>query len=336
MIAKSRREQIETEAGEWLVKMSDRLVSIDQRAQFDAWFAADPEHAQAYRRQRGILQLAGTCADLLEEARAERTLADESHRKRLSYAGAAAASIALVVGADLFGGWELGWFSKRDRFETVVAQVKDIRLKDGTLVTLGASSQIAVEFGEQERRVRLTRGEAFFDVTRDSKRPFFVTAGGTVVRVLGTKFDVHYGQTAVRVAVVEGRVEVMQTSRQETAAPQSKPLQTQVLTAGRTALTTEAGAIATSIQSNTEDLGAWRHGRLVYVDARLGDIISDINRYFDGEIELEDRALADQRITLTLLAADVYRGLELLEEVVPVRTVRTSPKRIVLVRKSGA
>ena len=241
-----------------------------------------------------------------------------------------AASAVLALGAVLFAASEFSGFGLGHKFETATAQVKDIQLDDGTLVTLGADSKIAVEFGKHERRVQLTRGEAFFEVTRDTNRLFLVMAGDTVVRVLGTKVNVHYEQQPVRVAVVEGRVEVMHADLVKVATPKQKPAQRQLLAAGDTAVATQAGAVVTSSHANKEDLGAWRQGRLVYVDARLKDIISDMNRYFDGEIQLANEGLGERQLTITFRADEIDRGIELIEGALAVRVVRSGPKQVML------
>ena len=59
------------------------------------------------------------------------------------------------------------------------------------------------------RGIDLIRGEALFDVTKDRKRPFVVTAGATQVRAVGTSFSVQLlPDQPVQVLVREGVVEI--------------------------------------------------------------------------------------------------------------------------------
>jgi transmembrane sensor len=324
----------EIEAAEWLTTLNQRLVTLEQRTRFEEWLRADPEHARAYERSKSVFQVASSLSTMLEETIEEDRRERESRRRRMRNV-AMAASLVLSVGAAFFLAREFDWPGRGDRFETSTAQVKDVQLEDGTLVTLGAASGIAVDFGKRERRVKLIRGQAFFEVARDTSRPFLVTAGDTVVRVLGTKFDVHYGQQAVRVAVVEGRVEVMRAADLEKIELTPAPASKEVLTVGDTAVATESGDIVISSHPNKEDFGAWRQGRLVYVDARLTDIVSDMDRYFDGELELADEALGERQLTITFRANEIDRALELLEAALPLRAVRTSQKKIVLTRRAS-
>ena len=64
-------------------------------------------------------------------------------------------------------------------------------LPDGSVVWLNADSRLAYSnrFVDSEKREVRLEGEAFFDVRRDTLRPFEVTMGDLEVRVLGTRFN---------------------------------------------------------------------------------------------------------------------------------------------------
>src|SRR5690606_21698700 len=85
-----------------------------------------------------------------------------------------------------------------------------ITLTDGTAVWVNAASELRFpeRFGDAERRVYL-KGEAYFEVAKDTKRPFFVETEEVDIRVLGTHFNVStYGKN-VKTSLAEGRVEVV-------------------------------------------------------------------------------------------------------------------------------
>ncbi|MEJ1961315.1 MAG: FecR domain-containing protein [Gammaproteobacteria bacterium] len=63
-------------------------------------------------------------------------------------------------------------------------------MRDGSAITLNTDSQLRVALTEAERRVDLKQGEAFFEVAKDSTRPFVVEAGRKRVVAVGTKFSV--------------------------------------------------------------------------------------------------------------------------------------------------
>lgn len=322
--------RIEAEASEWLVALSDRTVSLEQSTRFEAWLRASPEHARVYRVQKAAWGAIGSMRHLMDDSVAGPS---STHTR---YFAVAAALLVVLIGAG-FLAQRLPVFGARNQFETVTGQVRNLVLEDGTRVTLGASSQIRVAFGKTDRRVVLTRGEAFFDVTRDTTRPFNVTAGNTLVRVVGTKFDVHYGLQAVRVAVVEGRVEVSSSGSdmgpgRKTDVSVLQSVEHVVLSAGESAVAAPSGQIATADAADSADLSAWRQGRLVYVNARLSDVVADINRYYDGRIEVADPAVGDMQLTTAFRADQIDRVLDVLENALPVQALRTDGRHIVIQR----
>ncbi|MDE3142657.1 MAG: FecR family protein [Bacteroidota bacterium] len=84
-------------------------------------------------------------------------------------------------------------------------------LEDGTVVTLQPGSRLIYppHFLKNKREVYLT-GEAFFEVSKNAQRPFYVYYNNLVTHVLGTSFNVKIDKKKreVEVSVRTGRVEV--------------------------------------------------------------------------------------------------------------------------------
>ena len=100
--------------------------------------------------------------------------------------------------------------------ENPKGQRRQIRLPDGTSVHLNAGSQLIYpDKFDDERKVHL-KGEAFFEVTRDTSRPFVISSGDIETTVLGTSFNVRAFQNSneIQVAVATGRVEVSKKSKE--------------------------------------------------------------------------------------------------------------------------
>jgi len=91
-----------------------------------------------------------------------------------------------------------------------------ILLPDSSSVELKPYSEIsyAKKWDDQKREVHLI-GEAFFEVVKDSKRPFYVYGGEVVTKVLGTSFSVKAAQNAetIEVAVRTGKVSVYEDAQ---------------------------------------------------------------------------------------------------------------------------
>lgn len=331
MMAMDSEKDIKDAARDWLLRLSLESPTPDERAQFAAWCAEDPRHAAAYRRFESIWEDAATLEELkplaaLPPARdpwwRRVWVSVVVHPMRFAAsAGLAAASIAACA-----------WYLLAPvHYATGVAEVREIHLTDGSEVTLGARSSLEVAFGLHERRVTLTSGLAFFSVSKNPSRPFIVLVGDKEVRVVGTKFEVRRDPEGMRVSVVEGTVEVMQvpepaseTSREapRTARVAAKVTQRgsatipdgaaigptlltsensdeRILTAGQQVTAVPAGAIPDPQDMPRGEAAAWRHGRLVYVDATLEEIIADANRYSREPIVIADADVANARVSIT-------------------------------------
>ncbi|QIP12974.1 DUF4974 domain-containing protein [Spirosoma aureum] len=84
-----------------------------------------------------------------------------------------------------------------------------ILLDDGSIILLdtGSSIRYPKEFRHSVRKVELI-GDAFFDVARNTEKPFLVIAGKTLTKVLGTSFKIKCNGEKVVVAVKTGQVSV--------------------------------------------------------------------------------------------------------------------------------
>ncbi|WP_054530734.1 FecR domain-containing protein [Erythrobacter sp. SG61-1L] len=238
-------------------------------------------------------------------------------------------AMACMMAIAVFGG---AWMLRpaTPDFETRVAEIRDIPLKDGSLVTLGGHSALDVDFSHGERTVQLTRGEAFFSVSPDKNRPFVVLVGGQRIRVVGTKFNVNFDGDHVAVSVKEGVVQV---------APDpvgSKPSAGSVVTlvAGQKL---RAGGTARSLpeQLGGSEPGAWRSGHLDYHDTSLGEIIADARRYYPHPITITSASLAGERLTTSFSTSQVDQMLDTLPGILPVSVERMPDGSVTLRQKSA-
>lgn len=105
--------------------------------------------------------------------------------------------------------------------ETNMAEIKQMQLSDGSKVWLNAKSRLRYpdSFDSRSRDVYL-EGQAYFEISRDTKRPFVVHTSSWQVTVLGTHFDVsdYMEDNDVTVSVLSGKVAVHSTRQQKTPA----------------------------------------------------------------------------------------------------------------------
>jgi transmembrane sensor len=214
-------------------------------------------------------------------------------------------------------------------FATKPGQRATISLVDGTTVTLGVASTLRVRPYDRAapgpRDVYL-EGEAVFDVAHDERRPFFVHSKGAVTEDLGTRFGVraYSGDTLVRVVVAEGRV-ALRTA----AAPAGSGA---LLGPGDLGRLDDAGRAVVERGVDAATYLAWTDGRLVFREAPLGEVATQLGRWFDVTIDVP-AGVAKRRVTLdmparaltdVLDAVTVPLGLRYAYDR-PGRTVRVAP-----------
>jgi transmembrane sensor len=174
-------------------------------------------------------------------------------------------------------------------YKTNIGEVQNITLSDKSTITLNTNSEIKVTLTNEQRKVDLISGEAFFNVTSNKDRPFIVTSGQQEITVVGTQFNVHKMQTGIEVAVLEGIVQVQQKLNVKTEN-QLKPV-------GQDKYLLEKGIVgkfntATEIIMPLETAKlakkvSWRNGLLVFKNENLQTVIDQLNRYRHNKIELK-------------------------------------------------
>lgn len=101
--------------------------------------------------------------------------------------------------------------------------IKQIAFPDGSMATVSPGSVLRYPetFTKTERRIYLDKGEAFFEVAKDPKRPFRVASGELQTTALGTSFTVQYNPSVRRekVNLYTGKVSVENISKQRNISP---------------------------------------------------------------------------------------------------------------------
>lgn len=275
----SDAHRIDRSACEWVVRYP---LSPTEEAERDAWVAADERHAGALLRAEAAWHLLGDAAPLATaKAMPDAAAVLPGRRWWLALPAAAAAFAALALAAP----WQLGG----DRMATRAGEIRRVPLADGSVTLIDGGSELVVDLRRKERHVTLVRGEAWFDVQRDEKRPFMLDAGRAQVQVLGTEFAVERIGRSVRVSVTEGTVSAWFTA---------KPGVRQVLHAGQSALFPASGEAPTIVTEPdaVERRLAWRQGTIALSGKTLHEAALQFNRYNHQQLVVEGAALRQQQL----------------------------------------
>ena len=173
-----------------------------------------------------------------------------------------------------------------NKLTTPVGGEYSLVLSDGTKVFLNADSELKypVEFSDGKRIVDL-KGEAYFEVHKDSLRPFIVRMNGAEVTVLGTSFNVNtYGDDGqIYTTLVNGSVRVSSV----------KNGQAEVLKPGMQSVMNVQSGLLTVRKVDVEPYVAWREGRFVFRAMTLDLIMRQLQRWYDFEVFYQNSELKD-------------------------------------------
>ena len=171
---------------------------------------------------------------------------------------------------------------------SLVEKNRVIELSDGSFITLNRDSKVSFpdKFNNRKRKVKLL-GEAFFEISRETNRPFIIETGNGKVTVLGTSFNVitDNSKNEVEVLVESGKVLVVSKD-------------------GTRSLTIEPGELGV-INNNTSssmvntDINylAWNTEILIYEGTRLEDVFSDLQRTYNISVEVYNNDILNRQLT---------------------------------------
>lgn len=260
------------------------------------WLARGPQHRKIWEEALEIHGMTGKI--LTDKRRAERKAAFSMSRRSLVVGGMLGGGALLAAGYSAPG---LILQAQADVL-TSTAEVRRVELSDGSVATLGPDSAIAVEIGSARRDIELIQGMAFFEVARDSSRPFAVRMGSMVTTALGTAFDVSDDGGFLNLSVSHGTV-------QADLPP----------TFVRPAMTLQAGewlSLSTAdeaVSTGTRDVGqiaAWRNGMIVVEKERIAAVVARVARWKRGRVLIADPNLGNRPVSGVYDLSDPVLALE--------------------------
>jgi transmembrane sensor len=209
-----------------LVKYLLGETSADEEQQVKQWLTEDPAN-QVYFNQ--LKQVWDTSRQLATVSTADENKAWEKFQQRINVAKEnkppvipvrfgwmkIAASIIIVVGLGLAGYWMM---NKNGPVKEMLVEAKQVVLKDtlpdGSVVTINKGSSISYPpaFKGNTRKIAL-KGEAFFNITPDKKKPFVISVNDVQVTVVGTSFNVKSINGNTEVVVETGIVRVTKAGK---------------------------------------------------------------------------------------------------------------------------
>ena len=280
-------DKIEDNAAKWMARKLSGDMTASEVRDFEAWLAEDDRHKtvfEAYEMANFSLDDAET--KLLAENFEEELLdLSEAQTTNVPWRSIAASAAVAMIAGSLF---LTSFFSTKtqDIFITAFGESSGHVLADGSSVTLNTNSKVAIDYSRANRLVQLDKGEVLFNVERNPKRPFIVETPHGDITVTGTVFNVLTEATATVISVVSGAVDI---------SPDASPRIT--LMSGQRIEIDNKGRGGVILNFDPNNALAWRDGKARYNTKPLGNVIADLNRYFERPIVLGDSSLADLSVT---------------------------------------
>ncbi|WP_138379692.1 FecR family protein [Luteithermobacter gelatinilyticus] len=256
------------------------------------------------------------------------------------YAAAAAFLLVGVFSYYLYQSW-----MPEGTFRTGVGEQLTVTLDDGSVMRLNTNTRVREEYSEKLRKVRLLRGEASFEVSKDETRPFVVETDHGVIMAVGTSFNVYETSGKVEIIVLEGTVAVGQGQtlphmqplavqekiKQEKSRPRDRDMV--LLSAGEKvyAYENKLGLVGRASQLELDKKTLWPQGKVIFRGQALAEVVEEMARYSNRKIIITDRRAKDMKMGGAFEIDDFDAFISAVEDAFPVKVIRITPLLTVIV-----
>lgn len=166
---------------------------------------------------------------------------------------------------------------------------KQVKLPDGTIVSLNAESQLAYDiasFGQKERTVTLY-GEALFDVVKDSLCPFNVLSNKLKTCVTGTVFNIRsYATEEPKVTLLSGAVKVSDVENKKSLN----------MNPGEQAVLTHNDQLRMITALQTHGITSWHEGNFYFDNQTLAEILCELGRWYNVSVIIKNQKRMNDRL----------------------------------------
>lgn len=277
------------------------------------WIEASEENQKSYNQLKNLWVITG-----LEQPEqvAIPTLSFPENKQSIqrSLFGAVLRYAAVFVLAFALGSLSLYLLNKKESsrlsviYNTIIVpygQRSQISLYDGTKVWLNSGTKFMypVVFSRDTRNVSI-EGEAYFDVAKDRKHPFVVTAGQLKIQVLGTRFNVcaYPEDNDFSATLDEGSVNAINTTNGNAVK----------LNPGEQVILNRQTNGMKNLNVQTELYTSWKENLLKFEDAPFNDVVKKMERWYDVKIIVDPTINTSERYTMTIKTESLKEMLQLL------------------------
>ncbi|RFS25049.1 DUF4974 domain-containing protein [Chitinophaga silvatica] len=224
---------------------------------------------------------------------------------------AAAAILLVVIGSYL-------WFSHQptEHWTTFAVNnpvIDSVALPDGSSVIARPGTIIAYTTNKGIRKVKLEKGEAFFNVTKDAAHTFTIELPQGMITVLGTSFNVKINSNYTDVAVWDGSVKISDNNT----------LQSKILLPGNLGILHNDGSLSQPA-GNYAYRCAWSNHDLVFKDQEISQVVDAMATYYGAKLKVEDQTVLKKKITVRFNNIPLQDALLVLSEMMDLKMKKTA------------
>ncbi|MBK4988499.1 FecR domain-containing protein [Pseudomonas sp. S36] len=265
------------------------------------WLRSHPHHAQAWARVERLQASFGRLDGVTARPLLQATVVDR--RSVLKVLGVLMAASAAGLAASV-----TPWQGALATYRTATAQRQQVRLPDGTQVTLNTRTAMGIDFSATQRLITLHHGELLVGTAADpGQRPLIVQLAQGRIHTHAARFLVRSENAWAQASVLEQAIEVANADA------------TVHLEAGQQLrFTASSHGAVLPLQAGA---GAWSGGQLEVSGWPLGAFIDELSRYRPGHLAC-DPAVAGLRVSGAFQLGDTDRVLDNLSGTLPVRINR--------------
>ena len=199
---------------------------------------------------------------------------------KVTYSRTRILAYAAVIGLFVLSGIVLFTFNSNSKTMLLAAnnitapgQMKELKLADGSVITMNGASDVSYELTAEQRKIKL-KGQAHFEVAPNKYAPFIIETEKGTITVLGTGFDVvAYPNKELSVSVNHGKVSV------------DNKLAKLILTKGMAATTNGNELVPINMDSTTVQ---WRGKFLSFKEAQIQTVLNTIENKYNVKLVSTD------------------------------------------------
>lgn len=189
------------------------------------------------------------------------------------------------------------------RYEAQLGKLTTLQLSDSSTVTLfpGSNLDLPSNFNDSDRQIRLS-GRAYFQVSHNPKKPFYVSSGGLRTKVLGTSFEVNTNgnNQEQKVILHTGKIAIGFAKKMLA-----------VLIPGQQLTLSKNGTYQVA-KVDTKLLTSWAEEKLSYNQIPLKDICAELDQWYDVKIMIKNNSICNKRLTASFTRKPLNTVLDIL------------------------